>query len=426
MPNICFYFHLHQPFRLSDFSVFDIGSDQVNFFADPDFDSNKQIFDKVAQKSYYPMLTLLLELLETQPKFCFSMSITGVFLEQAECYDPEIIRLLQKLVATGRLELIAETYHHSLASLYSPTEFKKQVDLHQQFLDHLFDYTPIIFRNTELIYSNDIAHLVGNLGYKGMLTEAVPRYLGDRPKTRTYWSHTDNPIPLMLKHAELSDDIAFRFSDRNWHSYPLNVDTYLKWVEVYGEEEYINLFMDFETFGEHQWADTGIFNFFRHFVHTFAEKSWNNFVTPKDVLVPLYDQQYGNNKKNQVEVLSNSKVMAEPLIQNTNLEAHQIYSVTEPISWADVDRDITAWRDSPLQVDTLNIMYDLEDKILATKNEKIIEDWRKLQTSDHFYYMCTKWSADGDVHAYFSPHKSPYEAYRKYAIALAHLQETLL
>jgi alpha-amylase len=367
-------------------------------------DENKKIFAKVAKKSYVPMLSLIKVLLNKHEDFKCAFSISGVFLEQAQMYEPKVINLLKEVVATGRVELLGETYYHSLASLYSPSEFKIQVLRHTQLLEDLFDYTPQVFRNTELIYSNDIAEQITNLPFSGVLTEAVKRYLWDRPKTKTYFSNTKKKIPVLLKHAELSDDIAFRFSDKNWQMHPLSAQKYLEWVEIYPENEFVNLFMDFETFGEHQWEDTGIFAFWESFVDQFLSHSWNNFITPSD----------------EVEL-----TLAE-LEQTKTIPDWRVYDVPEPISWADVDRDITAWRDNALQKDTLKHIYDMETNITQSGNMKLLDDWRNLQTSDHFYYMCTKWSADGDVHAYFSPYDSPYEAYRRYSIALADVKNRLM
>lgn len=438
MPQVCIYLQLHQPWRLSDFSIFDLGAD-ASYFEDQT-EHNKKIFQKVAQKSYLPMLTLLKKLIETEPDFCFAMSLSGVFVEQAQAFEPRVIRLIQELTKSGRVELLAETYYHSLAALYSKSEFEVQVWRQTQLMQRLFNYTPQVFRNTELIYSNDIAQKVADLGFKGMLTEAVERYLWDRPKTKVYYSYpatsfqlqaelteqqnkkinsvkrtTQNPehassytpLPLLLKHAQLSDDVAFRFSDRNWDWYPLTVDRYLEWVEVYGENEIINLFMDFETFGEHQWADTGIFEFWAEFVHRFTQKPWNKFVTPTQVFDATERARKYANKWSK---------MAAPIPENL------LYDVPEPISWADVDRDLTAWRGNQLQWDTLEKIYEVQDKMYALADEAVLDNWRRLQTSDHFYYMCTKWAADGDVHAYFSPYKSPYEAYRRYSVVLADLQ----
>ncbi len=449
MPQVCLYMQLHQPWRLGDFTIFDLGNN-VSYFEDQT-EHNKLIFQKVAQKSYLPMLSLLKKLLAKEPDFTCTLSLSGVFVDQALAFEPKVISLIQDLTKTGRVELLAETYYHSLAALYSTSEFEVQVWRQVQLMKQLFNYTPQVFRNTELIYSNDIAQKVANLGFKGMLTEAVDRYLGERPKTQVYYSapaagvqnevidtihilktsaptkkleqknsetaqaeeaNSYTPLPLLLKHAQLSDDVAFRFSDRNWQWFPLTVDRYLDWLEVYGEDEVVNLFMDFETFGEHQWEDTGIFEFFADFVHRFTEKSWNKFVTPTQVFAKEARAQ----KYNPATKWSK---------KTAPIPKSRIYDVPEPISWADVDRDLTAWRGNQLQVDTLEKMYELQDKMYKLKDEKALDNWRKLQTSDHFYYMCTKWAADGDVHAYFSPYNSPYEAYRRYSVVLADLMGNL-
>ena len=394
MPQVCLYFQLHQPYRLGDFSLFDISHSQ-SYFSSQEDQNNKAVFRKVAKKSYLPMLTLLWQLTQQFPNFTFAMSCSGVFLEQAQAYEPKVIALLKSLAKTNQVEFLAETYYHSLASLYSKTEFFHQIEQHTQLIEKLFSVTPQVFRNTELIYSNKVGELVSQLGFKGLLTEAVDRYLQSRDRTQLF-VNTTQELPLLLKHAQLSDDVAFRFSDRNWEWYPLTVERYLEWVEVYPEDQYVNLFMDFETFGEHQWADTGIFEFFRVFVERFQEKPWNTFVTPSEVF----------------EAITSSQLTKLP-----------VYDVPQPISWADVDRDLTAWTENAFQQDCLRIMYELESTIKDSSNKTLIEDWRKLQTSDHFYYMCTKWSADGDVHAYFSPYKSPFEAYRRYSIVLADLLE---
>ena len=259
MPQVCFYFQLHQPYRLADYTLFQLGRSSQYFSQD-----NKKIFQKVAHKSYLPMLQLLVRLVKTVPEFKFTLSLSGVFIEQAQEYQPEVLALVKELVASGKVEILAETYYHSLSSLFSPTEFKAQVAAHTQLIQEMFGVTPEVFRNTELVYSNQVASQVAELGFIGMLTEAVPRYLGDRPKTQLYRSYTRQPLPLLLKYSELSDDIAFRFSDKSWKDHPLTAQKYFRWLQDYSQEEIINLFMDFETFGEHQWADTGIFDFFAH------------------------------------------------------------------------------------------------------------------------------------------------------------------
>lgn len=422
MPTICFYAHLHQPYRLRDVNVFDMGNINQEYFAG-ESDDNKEIFLKVSHKSYRPMLNLLNTLLNRHSDFSFALSITGVFLDQAQSYDPHIIELLKKMIATGRVEVLAETYHHSLASLYSPEEFSTQVKLHENYINDLFGVRPTVFRNTELIYSNEIAVEVAKLGYQGMLTEAVDRYLWGRPRTQLYYSYPEPHLPLLLKHAQLSDDIAFRFSNKQWEAHPLSSEKYVEWVEKYSEEEFVNLFMDFETFGEHQWEDTGIFQFFEHFVAKCLEHPWNKFKTPgaifsekalvsqADIDRWVEDQELGlaRNKK-QAGIFQDEEV---------KVPDHLLYDVPDPISWADVDRDTTAWNDNVLQKDTISLLYQLEPKIKQLKDPNLLSTWRRLQTSDHFYYMCTKWSADGDVHAYFSPYESPYEAFRLFSIALS-------
>lgn len=405
MPKVCFYFQLHQPYRLANVSVFEVGSESANYFTDSEA-VNEVVFKKVAHKSYIPMLGLLSKLLKRHAQFTFTLSFSGVFIEQAQAYAPRVVELIQEVTATGRVEVLAETYYHSLASLYSPTEFKKQVALHKKLVQELLGITPSAFRNTELIYSNDIAQLVESMGYVGMLTEGVDRYLQGRKRTQVFGAITKGTLPVLLKHAQLSDDIAFRFSEKSWSSWPLTVDKYLDWLHVYPEDEIVNLFMDFETFGEHQWEDTGIFTFFEELIAKVAAKKWNQFVTPTQLFTPVCDRK-----------------ITKKCLDKTKLPR---YDVPVPISWADVDRDLSAWRENDLQQDTLRIMYELEKAVLEKEDPVLLEDWRRLQTSDHFYYMCTKWANDGDVHAYFSPYRDPYEAYRRYSIILADLHERML
>lgn len=399
MAKLCLYFQLHQPYRLRPYSIFNLNTEADYFATSKHDDDNRKIFHKVAHKSYLPMLQLLLDLTKRHPELHFAMSCSGVFLEQAEEYEPKVIELIQKLVETDQVELLAETYYHSLASLYSPEEFREQVDLHADYLAELFDYEPTVFRNTELIYSNDVAAQVQELGFVGMLTEAVDRYLHGRHRTQVFRSHTEQALPLLLKHAQLSDDIAFRFSDKNWQEHPLTSEKYVHWLNTYYPDEYINLFMDFETFGEHQWHDTGIFNFFRHMVEKSLHQG-HEFVLPSTVLTPYHEHP-------------------------KTMDTLEVYDVPEPISWADVDRDLTAWRGNTLQNDTLRLIYSLEEEVRKAENDALIDYWRRLQTSDHFYYMCVKWSADGDVHKYFSPYDSPFEAYNRYTTVLTDFRDRL-
>ena len=383
------YFHIHQPYRLKPLGVFDVGVGGDYFDVDEGLDfSNKRVIGKIADKSYLPMLSLLLDLLNKESSFCFALSITGTVIEQIKEYSPEVFGLLKKVVATGRVEIVSETYYHSLASLFSPTEFLFQVSKHKRLIEDEFGVVPSIFRNTELIYTNKIARMVGDMGFKGMLAEGADKILKGRSPTRLYKS--PDGLPLLLKHYKLSDDIAFRFSQFHKSDKPLTADTYSHWISSsFDQGEVVNLFMDFETFGEHQWADTGIFDFFRHFVGKFIETG-NSFVSLGSAI--------------------------------ESRRADDVFDSEEPVSWADVDRDITAWKGNALQDDVLDKIYELEGEILSSGDERMIEDWRRMQTSDHFYYMCTKWSNDGDVHAYFSPYGSPFMAYCNYNNALADLR----
>lgn len=385
MPKVCLYFQIHQPLRLKNISVFDIGNNKIKGYEDEK--QNRTILKKVAEKSYVPMLTLLAQLMKEREDFCTSFSITGVALEQFKNYSPEVVEKLKQVSQTGQLEFLAETYYHSLASLYSPIEFLNQVQMHRNIICDMFGQVPSVFRNTELIYTNKIAEMVMKMGYRGMLAEGADKILRGRRPTRVYLSPCG--LPLLLKHYQLSDDIAFRFSQSSRSNKPLTADTFVHWINSsFSDQETVNLFMDFETFGEHQWVDTGIFDFFYHFVHKFID-SGGRFVTAseavRDFPVDYYDSD-------------------------------------SPVSWADTDRDITAWRGNNQQVDSLQKIYEVENRVLDSGDEKLIEDWRKLQTSDHYYYMCTKWANDGDVHAYFSHYKSPHTAYVNFNNAFADIK----
>ncbi|MDR0463089.1 MAG: glycoside hydrolase family 57 protein [Pseudomonadales bacterium] len=396
MPQVCFYFLLHQPYRLRPYSVCDVGNCQEYFNKD-EYDQNKEVFLKVANKSYRPMLTLLLKLVKKIPEFKFSFSVSGVFLEQALEWAPDVVELLQKLAAhKDQVEVLAENYYHSLAALYSEKEFVAQVEMHNKLMKKVLDVEPQIFRNTELIYNNYIAWQVGKLGYKGILAEGVDKHLGKGTKTQIWRSNAAPSIPVLLKHAQLSDDIAFRFSQKSWASWPLTAEKYQSWISAYDQFQYINLFMDFETFGEHQWEDTGIFEFFEAWVKLFLKYDHDKFVLPRD------EAQCSLNTSDRKKWI----------------ESLPIYDIDQPISWADEERDLSAWRSNDLQHDALNQIFALEKKILASCDETLITNWRRLLTSDHYYYMCTKYAADGDVHAYFSAYNSPYEAYRRFCVVL--------
>lgn len=381
MASVCFYFQVHQPYRIKPYRVFDIGKDSEYFNDNSEKDlNNEKILKKVAFKSYLPANAVLLELLKKHPEFKVSFSLSGVFLEQLERFSPETLESFQKLVKTGRVEILSETYYHSLSFLYSKDEFRKQVRLHGKKIKELFGVKPTVFRNTELIYNNELANEVEGMGYKGIISEGADHVLGWRSPNFLYRPKNTKKIKLLLKNYKLSDDIAFRFSSKDWEGYPLTAPQFAQWVSaVNGNGNLVNLFMDYETFGEHQWEDTGIFEFLRHLPEEVLKHPDNDFVTPSEA-IERYDDV-------------------------GELDVHHF------MSWADVERDLSAWLSNSLQHDAISKLYALEEDVLKTRDKKIIEDWRKMQTSDHFYYMCTKWFADGDVHKYFNPYESPYDAF---------------
>src|SRR3989338_7749989 len=392
MPSVCLYFQVHQPFRVKKYSYFNIGHDHQYFNGEgADSLNNRRIFEKVAGKCYLPANRTLLDMLERHPAFRASFSFSGVFLEQAEHYAPAVLESFRDLVRTGRVEVLGETYHHSLSFLGSRDEFARQVAMQGEKVRRLFGVKPKVFRNTELIYSNEVAQLAERLGFRGILAEGADHILGWRSPNFVYRPVGTKKIGLLLKNYRLSDDIAFRFSSRAWAEWPLSADKFASWVnQVNGNGTNVNLFMDYETFGEHQWADTGIFEFMRHLPEQVLKHPDNDFATPS-------------------ELLARHRPVAE-------------LDVPHFVSWADVERDLSAWRGNPLQHDAFAAVYRLEKPVQESGDAVLMDDWRKLQTSDHFYYMCTKWFADGDVHAYFNPYESPYEAFTSYMNAVEDLR----
>lgn len=405
MPAICFYFQVHQPWRIKKYRVFDIGNDHEYFNA-PKGDplSNRDVFLKVTEKCYLPTNQLMLDLLKKHPEFKISYSLTGTFLEQAAQFAPKVIDSFKKLVDTGRVELLSETYYHSLSFLYSVEEFKEQVDLHRKKIEDIFGYTPTTFRNTELIYRNDVAVTAKELGFSTVLAEGADHILKGRSPNFVYKPKDVDGTTLLLKNYKLSDDIAFRFSDKWWSEHPLTSDKFGQWISAHnGSGEIINLFMDYETFGEHQWQDSGIFDFLRDLPKEVLRSKDNFFINPKEARGVFKDSSSVN--------------------EEIDFERF--------VSWADVERDLSAWLSNDMQKDAAKSLFALERKVKkmgegkkdgkSTGNTKLLECWRRLQTSDHFYYMCTKWFNDGDVHKYFSPYESPYEAYIAYMNVLQDL-----
>ena len=392
MVSVCFYFQVHQPYRVKKYTIFDIGNNSNYFYDDGDNKrNNEKILRKVSNKCYLPANAVLLELLNKYPEFKISFSFSGVFLEQLEEFAPDVLDSFKKLVDTGQVEILAETYYHSLAFLYSKGEFREQVKLHENLIKRLFGLTPKVFRNTELIYSNEVAREVEAMGYKGILSEGSDNILGWRSPNFLYRPTSTKKIKVLTKNYRLSDDLAFRFSEKSWKEWPLTAPKYVEWVNaINGNGNVLNLFMDYETFGEHQWEETGIFEFMRHLPGEILKHPDNNFKTPSEV-IDSYD------------------VMGD-------------FDVPHLMSWADVERDLSAWLGNEIQHSAINKVYFLGHRVLKTKDEELIHKWRKLQTSDHFYYMCTKWFADGDVHKYFNPYESPYDAFISFMNVLQDLE----
>lgn len=407
-PSICFYFQVHQPYRLRDLRIAELGQDDTQYF---DAEKNHAVFRKVAEKCYLPSNRLMLELLQKHPEFRIAYSLSGVFLDQCEEYGPDVLASFQALAATGKVEFLAETYYHSLSSIKSIQEFCTQVDMHSQKIQKLFGQTPTVFRNTELIFSNELAHTVKEMGFRGMIAEGADHLLYGRSPNVPYSppefmlqkeryecivrnrprSEASKDLKILLKNYRLSDDVAFRFSDRSWVGYPLNAETFTDWLLSSGGHS-VNLFMDYETFGEHQWADTGIFDFLRA-LPAIWERRGVKCETPSQVI-----ESWGDN-------------------------GTDVYDAHSYVSWADTERDLSAWQGNAIQNSALSALFALEHGVREAQDPQLLSDWRRLTTSDHFYYMCTKYWADGDVHKYFSPYDSPYEAYRRFSHALTDLRE---
>jgi alpha-amylase len=418
--TVCFYFQVHQPYRLSKCNVFEIGSKE-DYFEGPANFENKAIFEKVARKCYLTTNALILDLLNRHPEFRVSYSFSGVFLEQCLQFGDigkEVLDSFKKIIDTGQAEVLCETYYHSLSWLYSKKEFSEQILRHKKLIYKIFKKKPSIFRNTELIYSSEIAEFIREMGFKGILAEGWDHYLEWKSPNFIYHPekvelHPEDKkiakkmaisktpkknIALLLKDYKLSDDIAFRFSNRGWSEWPLTTDKYAAWLDaIMGDT--INLFMDYETFGEHQWEDTGIFEFMRHLPEALLRRNIG-FKTPS-------------------ETIKAYKPVGE---------VHVPYLM----SWADMERDLSAWVSNPMQESALRRISELEstvEKSASKLKKKEAEDlqntWRRLQTSDHFYYMCTKYWNDGDVHAYFSCFESPYDAYITYMNTLNDFEKKL-
>ena len=375
--DLIIYFQVHQPYRLRKFNFFDIGSDQPYF----DEDLNSKILQRIVLDCYLPTNKLLYKLIRKYPEIKVAFSVSGTTLDQFEKYAPEVLLSFRDLADTGSVEFLAETYYHSLACILPGKEFELQVVKHQESIYKHFGVRPNVFRNTELIYNDAVGRRIYNLGFRGVITDGIEKILSGRSPHHIY-AHPDfNDLRIALRNYRLSDDIAFRFA------HGLTVDTYMSWLNAMPKEEQaVTLALDYETFGEHQKKQSGILTFL------------------KDLLVRIV-------KERRYEMKTPSDIFRS----ETGSQLH----VPEFISWADEEKDLSAWLGNDMQRDAFESLKKLEKKIHKIENPDLLHSWRQLQTSDHFYYMCTKRGEDKNVHDYFSPYASPYEAFINYMNVLS-------
>ena len=378
------YFQVHQPYRLREFNYF---SREPPYF---DEKKNGDIFRKVAKKCYIPTTKKIIELVKKHPEFKVSFSLSGVFIEQAMKYKPEVMDIYRELYNTGNMDILNETYYHSLAYLVSHEEFVEQVKMHRELIKDIFGHKAKVFRNTEAMLCDDMSRKVESMGYKGIVGEGWDKILGWRSPNYIY-QPSGSDIKLLLRNYRLSDDIGFRFSKSDWAEYPLTADKYANWLSS-SSGQTINLFLDYETFGEHQWKETGIFDFLDYL--------------PREV------SRHPNLEWAKISEL-------------TEMESKDRIEIPHILSWADVDRDLSAWLGNKMQNCAFRNMKEMQQMVHSTGDRKMIDMWRKMQTSDHFYYMCTKWFADGDIHKYFNSYTNPYVAYSNYMNILKNIKSQL-
>ncbi len=384
MKTICFYFQIHQPYRLKRYRFFNIGRDHYYY----DDYSNEDILQQIAARSFIPANRMMLDLINmNKGKFKFAISVSGVALDQMEVYAPEVIDGLKELSRTGAVEFLAETYAHSLSSLIDPVEFQNQVQLQTQKIKLLFDQEPKVFRNTEMIFSDEIAEMVYDMGYTKMISEGAKHVLSWRSPNYVYKSDAQPNLKLLLRNPQFSDDISLRFSDYTWKEYPLTAEKYASWIAATEkQEEVFNIFMNYETFGNLQPSHSGIFEFMKA-LPKFAFEKGIEFSTPSQIM-------------------------------DTHKPVGTV-SVPNPISWADEERDLSRWLGNKLQKSALNTLYEISERVRLTNDRRLKQDWNYLQSSDHFYYMSTKHFFDGSMHSKFSPYQSPYDAFNNYMNVLS-------
>jgi alpha-amylase len=379
--TVLFYFQVHQPRRLRSVKFFDIGA-EPSIFNDS---LNKEIIQKVARACYLPANAMLLKLINKHPKVKVAFSISGVAIDQFAEYAPEVLDSFKALADTGSVEFLAETYYHSLACMMPGHEFEIQVLKHSELIEKHFGKRPTVFRNTELIYSDEIGKRVSALGFTGVFTDGVQKVLQHNKTVHQLYHHPEEKeLRIFLRNYLMSDDIAFRFSH---YGQKLTAENYISWInDVPTSEKVLNIAMDYETIGEHHKKESGILDFFKKLFTLLATSKKHQMLTPSEAVA--------------------------------SIAPHSALRVPLSVSWADHERDLSAWLGNDMQKDAFASVSKLEKDVKASGNPSILKQWRLLQTSDHFYYMSTKKGPDGTVHNYFSPYPSPYEAFINYMNAV--------
>ena len=377
MKSVCFIFQIHQPFRYRKYRFFDIGRDDYYY----DDYANETIIRKIADKCYLPANKLLLEQINKHKgKFKIAYSLSGIVIDQLKLYCPEVIDSFAELAATGCVEFLSETYDNSLVSLVDPKLFEQQVKEHGKVIEDLFGYRPTVFRNTELIYSDEIGEMVYRMGFEGMITEGAKHILGWKSPNFLYCNTLNPRLKVLMRNFRFSDDISFRFSNPGWSEYPLTAEKYAGWMKsLPKQEEIVNIFINYETFGQLQPKSSGIFEFFRYLPEIMLKTKELEFSTPSEVI------------KNHQPVSA--------------------IHVPHPVSWADEERDLTAWLGNELQKEAFEKLYKMRERMNSCEDQRMIRDWNYLQSIDHLYYMSTKFFSDGEVHKSFNPYATPYEAF---------------
>ena len=385
MKSVCLNFQLHQPFRYRKYRFFDIGNDAYYY---DDF-ANETFLRKVADQCYLPANKIILDLIrKNNGKFKVTYSLTGVVIDQFKLYAPEVIDSFKDLAATGCVEFLSETFTNSMVSLADAELFESQVKAHDDLIEELFGVRPRVFRNTELIYSDEIGDLVQRMGFEAMITEGAKHILGWKSPNYLYCNALNPRLKVLMRNFRFSDDLSFRFSNQSWSEYPLTADKYAGWMAALPkEEEVVTVFINYDTFGQLQPKNTGIFDFLKKLPEAILKTGELKFSTPSEVVKTL-----------------------QPV---------SAIHVPYPMSWADEERDLSAWLGNELQKEAFDKLYQLKDRMKNCTDKTMLKDWDYLQTNDHLYYMCTKFFSDGEVHKYFNPYGTPYEAFINYMNVLS-------